>query len=98
MAWSGFSPDQILGAAIHSSPNPFIKSIGNLLAEITQIDPVSKEALQQGYNPYVDMEINQIAHDRHIEETFEMVGVILFIKALLRYITTRYHEIILLVR
>lgn len=75
MAWSGSTPDQILGAAIHSCPNPFIKSIGNLVAEVTRIDPAMKNTLQTDFNPYVDLEINQIAHERQIEETFEMVMV-----------------------
>jgi hypothetical protein len=75
MAWSGSTPDQILGAAIHSCPNPFIKSIGNLIAEVTHIDPAPKDTLQSDLNPYVDIEINQIAHERQIDETFEMVMI-----------------------
>lgn len=75
MAWSGSTPDQILGAAIHSCPNPFIKSIGNLLAEVTHIDPAVKDALHSDFNPYVAIEINQIAHERQIDETFEMVMI-----------------------
>ena len=39
------------------------------------IEPALKEALQPGYNPYVDMEINQISHDRQVEETFDMVMI-----------------------
>lgn len=75
MAWSGSTPDQILGAALHTSANPFIKSIGNLLAEVTHVQPSDKESLLPGYNPFVDMEINHIAHDRQVEETFEMVMI-----------------------
>lgn len=75
MAWGGCSPEQILGAAIHTSPNPFIKSIGNLLSEITAIDPVAKEAIRNEYNPFVDGEINQISHERQVEDTFEMVMI-----------------------
>lgn len=75
MAWGGSTPEQILGAAIHSSPNPFIKSIGNLLAEVTSLSPAPKEIMQTAYNPFVDGEINQIAHDRQVEDTFEMVMI-----------------------
>lgn len=75
MAWGGNTPEQILGAAIHSSPNPFIKSIGNLLAEVTSLQPTPKEIVQTVYNPFVDGEINQIAHERQVEDTFEMVMI-----------------------
>ena len=75
MAWAGNTPEQILGASIHSSPNPFIKSIGNLLAEVTGVQPAPKETVQTAYNPFVDIEINQIAHDRQVEDTFEMVMI-----------------------
>lgn len=72
MAWSGYTASQILGAAINTSTNPFIKSIGHLLAEITNLSPVEEDHLPQEYNPFLAEEINQIRHDRAIEETFEM--------------------------
>lgn len=75
MAWVGNTPDQILGAAIYSCPNPFIKSIGNMVAEMTHINPAQKDSIEQNFNPYVDLEINHIAHDRAVEETFEMVMI-----------------------
>lgn len=75
MAWIGNTPDLILGAAIHSCPNPFIKSIGNMVAEMTHINPAQKDAVQHTFNPYVDLEINRIAHERTVEETFEMVMI-----------------------
>lgn len=73
MAWSGFTASQILGAAVNTSTNPFIKSIGHMLAELTNLSPVEEEHLPQGYNPFVAEEINQIRHERAVEETFEMV-------------------------
>lgn len=72
MAWSGSSPEQILGAAIHTCPNPFIKSIGNIVAEATNVVPVSAEEIRGGLNPFIDIEINKINHERQIEENFEM--------------------------
>lgn len=73
MAWSGYTPQQILGAAVHTSPNPFIKATGHLIAEITDITPLPEESLPAGYNPYIADEINQINHQRTIEETLDMV-------------------------
>lgn len=73
MAWNGFTASQILGAAVNTSTNPFIKALGHLLAEITNLSPIDEEHLPSGYNPFIADEINQISHDRQVNETFEMV-------------------------
>jgi hypothetical protein len=73
MAWGGFSPSQILGAAINTSTNPFIKAIGHMLAELTNLAPTEESHLPGGYNPFLAEEINQIRHERACEETFEMI-------------------------
>jgi hypothetical protein len=73
MAWSGAPVEQILGAAVNTSPNPFIKATGLLVAEVTDIEPLTSENLPPGYNPFVDLEINQISHERQVGETFEMI-------------------------
>jgi hypothetical protein len=72
LAWGGFSASQILGAAINTSTNPFIKAIGHLLAELTNLSPVDEEHLPQGYNPFLANEINNIRHNQLVDETFEM--------------------------
>lgn len=73
MAWSGFSPSQILGAAINTSTNPFIKSIGHMLSELVNLAPTEESHLPVGYNPFLAEEINKIRHERTCEETFEMI-------------------------
>lgn len=73
MAWSGFTPSQILGAAINTSTNPFIKAIGHMLAELTNLAPTEESHLPGGYNPFLAEEINKIRHERTCEETFEMI-------------------------
>lgn len=73
MAWSGFSASQILGASVYTSNNPFIKSMGHLLSELTNLAPVGADYLPIGYNPFVADEINRINHERVVDETFEMV-------------------------
>lgn len=73
MAWSGFSPSQILGAAINTSTNPFIKAIGHMLSELSNLAPTEESHLPAGYNPFLAEEINQIRHERACEETFEMI-------------------------
>lgn len=73
MAWSGFTPSQILGAAINTSTNPFIKAIGHILAELTNLAPTEESHLPGGYNPFLAPQINKIRHERTCEETFEMI-------------------------
>ncbi len=73
MAWSGFTPSQILGAAVNTSTNPFIKAIGHMLAELTNLAPTEESHLPGGYNPFLAEEINEIRHKRTCEETFEMI-------------------------
>ncbi len=73
MACSGFSPSDILGAAVNTSTNPFIKAIGHMLAELTNLSPTEDTHLSIGYNPFLADEINQIQHERSSEDTFEMV-------------------------
>lgn len=75
MAWSGYKPSQILSAAINSSPNPFVKSMANMLGEILNIEPAPVESMPPGYNPFALPEVNYIEHERSVEETFEMVLV-----------------------
>lgn len=72
MAWEGFSASQILGAAIHTSTDPFVKAMGLLLSDITNLSPVESEFLPTGYNPFADNEINRITHDSLVDDTFEM--------------------------
>jgi len=73
MAWSGFTPSQILGAAVHTSDSPFIKAIGHMVSEMTNIAPVEESHLPFGYNPFIAKEINEIRHTRAVEDNFEMI-------------------------
>jgi hypothetical protein len=72
MAWNGYTPDIILGAAIHTSPNPFIKATGHVVSEVTGILP--QEGID-GFNPYVDAAVNELEHARMVDEIFEMTMV-----------------------
>lgn len=75
MAWIGYTASQILGAATNTSTDPFMKATGHLLAELTNLSPVDEEHLPLGYNPFLADEINQIRHNRQIEDIFEMTLV-----------------------
>jgi hypothetical protein len=73
MAWTGFTASQILGAAINTSDNPYIKLLGHMVAEITNLAPTDEDHLPNGYNPFLNDEINKIRHESYIEETLEMI-------------------------
>lgn len=71
MAWNGFAPEEILGAALYTSSDPFIKATANLICEITQIKPFMAHTIANATNPYVDNETNSRNHAKLMEETFE---------------------------
>lgn len=73
MAWRGLTPSEILGAAVHTATNPFMKAIGHMLSEVSNLAPVEEAHLPIGYNPFIAEEINRIIHERMVEETFEMI-------------------------
>ena len=72
LAWNGFSQEQILGTAIYTSPDPFVKATGNLICEITNIVPDRDSPNLTFANPYLDDSVNKINHARLTEETFEL--------------------------
>ncbi len=72
MAWNGFTEEQILGTAISTSDDPFIKATGNLICEITHIVPETPKTTPNAGNPYIDDQGNQVNHTRLSEETFEL--------------------------
>ena len=83
LAWNGFSQEQILGTAIYTSPDPFVKATGNLICEITNIVPDRDSPNLTFANPYLDDSVNKINHARLTEETFEL--------AIMRAVETESH-------
>ncbi len=71
MAWRGFSKEQILGAAIHTSSDPFVRSIGFLIQGVTHVEPVAADTLKQGYNAFIDPEILASLHKEMVDTIFE---------------------------
>lgn len=70
MAWRGYEPERILGAAIHGSEDPYVRSIGYLVAEATSLTPMGSADIKKGYNAFADPEINARAHREITEEIF----------------------------
>lgn len=71
MAWRGFSQDKILGAAIHTSSDPYVRSIGFLIQEVTEIEPAAAEVFEHGYNAFIDPEILASLHKEMVDTIFE---------------------------
>ncbi len=73
MAWRNFSKEHILGAAINTSENPYVRANGLLVSEVTNIDPKPSGELLGSYNAFADPELNARLHRETIDEVFEDV-------------------------
>ena len=73
MAWRGFSKEDILSAAINTSPDTFVRSTGHLIKEITALAPTPFLNISAIYSPFADDAINEKLHDKLIEQIFEDV-------------------------
>lgn len=71
MAWRGFTREEILGAAVNTSNNPYVRSIGYLIQEVTGLTPVSAAMLEHNYNAFVDPDINMQKHNELVDTIFE---------------------------
>ncbi len=71
MAWRNAAKDFILGCAVNTSEDPFVRATGHLVADITQISPASNESLNEDYNAFVKSETNQVLHGDIMEKTFD---------------------------
>jgi hypothetical protein len=71
MAWRGFTKEEILGAAVNTSNNPYVRSIGYLVQEVTKIEPAESAVLVNGYNAFLDPEVNMKLHREMVDTVFE---------------------------
>ncbi|MCB1840210.1 MAG: hypothetical protein KDI61_08115 [Alphaproteobacteria bacterium] len=63
MAWCGYDPETILGAAIYTNENTYVRSIADMVAEHMQIKPKIFSSLND-FNPFADQEMNIRVHDK----------------------------------
>jgi len=73
MAWRGFQEDEIIGAAIHTSRNTYIRAIGYLIAEMAAIEPVSITRISDNYSPFADDVFNEKLHEKIVEQIYQDV-------------------------
>lgn len=71
MAWRGYPSEDILGAALNTSEDPYIRAIGYLIADVTNIEPKSAVDLMSSYNAFADKELNARLHRDMVDGVFE---------------------------
>lgn len=71
MAWRGITQEEILGAALNTSDNPFVRSIALLIDEITNLNPAGSDEIAKIYNAFVDPDTILDLHRDLINEVFE---------------------------
>lgn len=71
MAWRGYKPETIAGAAIHASEDAFLKSIMHKVTDYTRITPQDLEQLKAIYNSFIGLDANRGTHLVMIEHAFD---------------------------
>lgn len=73
MAWRGFNKQDILSAAINTSPDTFVRSTGHLIKDMIAVEPSSFLNVSDYYSPYADQAVNEKLHEKLVEQIFEDV-------------------------
>lgn len=71
MAWADLTPEQILGAAVYTSENPYIRADAYLASEISGVEPDMMTHFEF-FNPFSDNDMNERNHKRLCMDYFEM--------------------------
>lgn len=71
MLWRGINPDIIIGAALTTCEDPFVRSVAHQIMIHTHIKPEDLSDRPFFYNSYLDVERNHATHMTMIERAFE---------------------------
>jgi len=71
MIWRDFKKEIVLGCAMYTSEDPYIRAVGHLIHDITGIEPVNGLTLEQDYNAFANPEASQVLHRELIEKALE---------------------------
>ncbi len=71
MSWRTIDAKTILGCAVYTSDDPFVRSIGHLVSDITLIEPLSGGLLGNTFNAYQHNEQHHVLHRELVEKAFE---------------------------
>jgi hypothetical protein len=69
MAWTGHNKTEILGAAVYSNEDAYIRSTAYIVAETLNTDPVPLKH-HDFYNPFADDAVNERLHLKRAKATF----------------------------
>lgn len=70
MAWLEASKNNILGTAIYTSEDPYVRSTAYIVSETLNMEPAPLSDIGR-YNPFTDQEVNERLHNRLCDETFK---------------------------
>lgn len=70
MAWRGYNPEEILSAAINTSEDTYVRAVGYMISEITEIKPASILTIRENYSPFADEAFNEQLHNKAIDRLF----------------------------
>ncbi len=71
MVWRDVSREMILGCAMNSSEDAYVRAIGHLVHDITRIEPVQGDVLLYQYNSFANPEQSSGLHRELIEKALE---------------------------
>jgi hypothetical protein len=71
MAWRGETKETILGAAVSTSQDTYIRATGFLVADAIKVKPASIIKLENTYSPFAEEKYNQRLHETMLERAFE---------------------------
>lgn len=70
MIWAGQNKTEVLGAAVYSNEDPYIRSTAYIVAETLNTDPLPLKNTDF-YNPFADEEANERLHLRRARNLFQ---------------------------
>jgi len=73
MAWRGFSKEDILGAAINTCDDTYVRATGLMVSGLTGLSPSPAAALEYAYNSFLDTKALRMHHDALVDTVFEEV-------------------------
>lgn len=71
MAWRGHAREEILGAAVFTSEDPYVRSIGYLISEVLEVAALPDFEMIKTYNAFMDSERNKALHREIMDDVFQ---------------------------
>lgn len=71
MSWRGYPATTILGCAVHTSDDAFLRAVAHKVSEFADISPQNLDQISTFYNGFIGIQNNYSVHVGLIEQTFE---------------------------